>query len=181
MLKEIWKGIKGYAGYYQISNLGRIKSLDRIVPRTRNGKKFKKFVKGKILDKGNITKQSRYYRVTLSKNNRLWRRSISRLVAETFIPNPKNKSEVNYKNGNREDNQIGNLEWVSHKENMQHAHRNNLVIVAKGINCVQAKLSEKDVLFIRKRSLSVKNLVKKFKMDKTTIYDILNRKTWKHI
>jgi hypothetical protein len=63
-----------------------------------------------------------YYTVCLRKNNKTYRKGIHRLVAETFIPNPENKPQVNHKNGIRNDNRVENLEWVTRSENIQHAY-----------------------------------------------------------
>lgn len=115
---EVWKDIKGFEGIYQISSHGRIKS-------------FKKNKKGYILS--NRNKNGWYLNVVLtSKDN--WRSvKIHRLVAESFIPNPDNKPEVNHKDGDKQNNKVENLEWVTESENMNHAINMNPNIV-KGMN-----------------------------------------------
>lgn len=121
-MKEVWKCINGYDGLYQVSNLGRVKSLDKRVP-TNGGTRV---MKGKIL-KGRTTKYG-YLQIGLTdKNNYRVNRYVHRLVAEAFIPNPQNKKEVNHIDCNKKNNGVDNLEWVNRKENMQHASDNNLI------------------------------------------------------
>ena len=107
-MQEIWKDIKGYQGLYQVSNLGRIKSIKRNI-----------FLKAHTNSKG-------YLVVSLSKNNSLSTYRIHRLVAETFIPNLENKPQVNHINGIKSDNRIDNLEWCTNSENQKHAFKNGL-------------------------------------------------------
>lgn len=122
MEQEIWKDIKGFEGLYQISNLGRAKSLDRIIL-TKNNKK--QFYKGIILKQ--TPDKKGYFRIKISKNNKIFTKQIHTLVAQAFIPNIKNKKEVNHKDLNKQNNCITNLEWVSRKENMQHAFQNGVL------------------------------------------------------
>lgn len=120
-MKEEWKDIEGYEGLYQISNLGRVKSLERIVP-LKNGRKrvqYELIRKPKKAYKG-------YLQVDLWKNHKCSVKRINRLVAIAFIPNPENKPEVNHIDGNKENNRIDNLEWVTGKENMRHAIKTGL-------------------------------------------------------
>lgn len=109
-MKEIWKDIKEYEGLYQISNLGRVRSLT-----FRNNKCLTKR-KIPLIMKPNI--RSGYYIINLRKNNIRVSKQIHRLVAEAFIPNPQNKSIVNHKDFNKQNNNIDNLEWCSQKENV---------------------------------------------------------------
>ena len=110
---EIWKDIKDYEGCYQISNLGNIKSLIR-----KNNKK-EKLLKVQISTCG-------YYKILLYKNNKSKHFKVHRLIAIHFIPNIYNKEQINHIDGNKLNNNINNLEWVTPKENMQHAVRTGL-------------------------------------------------------
>lgn len=100
-MKEEWKDIKGYEGEYQISNLGNVKSF--------MGKK-ERLLKPRRTQRG-------YYRVSLHKGND---KLIHRLVAEAFIDNPQNLPEVNHKDECPNNNNVNNLEWCSHKYNVNY-------------------------------------------------------------
>ena len=113
---EIWKDIPNYEGIYQVSNLGRIRSLDREIT----------YANGKVgLYKGRIMKlkMSKYGYVVFhfSVDNKKKAITVHRLVAETFIPNPGDKPCVNHIDCNRANNKVSNLEWCTYKENVQHA------------------------------------------------------------
>lgn len=107
-MKEIWKDIKDYEGLYQVSNLGRVRSL-----------RYHNTTEIKVLNQFKANK--RYLFVSLSKNNINTKKTVHRLVAQTFIHNPFKLNEVNHIDGNKENNCVKNLEWCTHKENMQHA------------------------------------------------------------
>lgn len=121
---EIWKDIYGYEGLYQISNLGRVKSLSRLV---KNGKNHYKFATEKIRKVAINKKRNGYCEISLYKNNKEKRFKIHRLVAQAFIQNIFNKPEVNHIDGNKQNNKAENLEWVTSKENKKHAWENNLM------------------------------------------------------
>lgn len=108
MKKEIWKDIQGYEGLYQISNLGRIKSLERDIIYS-NGKI--QHYKGKILTPN--SDKDDYKTIKLCKNGIIKRYLVHRLIAITFIPNPDNLPCVNHKDENKQNNNIENLEWCS--------------------------------------------------------------------
>lgn len=115
-MKEIWKDIKGYEGLYQVSDLGKIKSLAKNVKMPKGGIRKQK---EKIL-KPNIDKDG-YFRVALTTNKKRKDYYVHRLVAQTFIKNTNNKNQVNHKDGNKQNNSIDNLEWCTVKENIHHA------------------------------------------------------------
>ena len=131
---ETWKDIKGYEGYYQASTLGRIRSLDRkTVSAIKNNTQVTK--KGKMI-KLNL-KRNGYLVFDASKQNIKKTKTVHRIIAETFIFND-NKPAVNHINANKTDNRVENLEWVTMKENTNHASSLNLMgnHTNKKIKCV---------------------------------------------
>lgn len=110
-MKEIWKDIPDYEGFYQASNQGRLKSLDRIV--IGNRKRYGKINKLENNHKG-------YLRANLNKNGERERIFIHRIVAMLFIENPENKPFINHIDENPSNNHYKNLEWCTAKENANH-------------------------------------------------------------
>ena len=116
-MEEIWKDIEGFEGLYQVSNLGRVRSLDRIVADSRTGYRT---LNGRILSLMNS--QRGYQRIKLCKNGKVIIFSVHRLVAQVFIPNPDNKPEVDHIDTNPSNNRVDNLRWATNLEN----NRNSL-------------------------------------------------------
>ena len=115
MQEEIWKDIEGFEGYYQVSNLGRVKSLDRYVPDKRRGKVHisERIMKLTVIGTG-------YYQVTLTKFGEQIPYYVHRLVAKAFISNPNNLPEVDHIDAVKTNNDVSNLRWVTQEENNQH-------------------------------------------------------------
>ncbi len=115
-MKEIWKDIEGYEGYYQVSNLGNIRSLDRTIKRSDGVIHMRK---GKAMAKRIST--DGYVIAKLSMNGRSKSVGVHILVARHFIPNPNNYSEINHKDCNRKNNFVDNLEWCTHQQNVRYS------------------------------------------------------------
>lgn len=119
-MNEIWKDIKGYEGLYQVSNKGRVKSVDRVVRSKHNSNQKRK---GRIL-KQHITKDG-YLQVTLSKCNKLKTYRVHQLVGMAFLENTHNYIEINHKDENPLNNDVRNIEWCSRSYNNNYGNRNN--------------------------------------------------------
>lgn len=120
MMEEIWKDIEGYEGLYQVSNLGRVRSLDRVVNRInpRNGNPLTFILRGVVMKQHK--NKGGYMRVSLKIKEPHRTCLVHRLVAKAFIPNPNNLPEVNHKNQVRNDNRAENLEWCTSMYNMHY-------------------------------------------------------------
>jgi len=117
-MEEIWKDIEDYRGVYQVSSIGRVRRLKRI--------------RENILSCAPNT--SGYPTVHLCKNGKRSTKTVHRLIAQAFIPNPENKPQINHKNGIRPDNRLENLEWCTSSENNLHAYRTSKRKVLRGEN-----------------------------------------------
>lgn len=110
---EIWRAVKGYEGLYEVSNLGRVRSLDRISKgRRRKGRILRHYVTG-----------SEYFQVCLSKEGESKNIAVHRLVATAFVPNPEKKETVNHINEDKRDNRSCNLQWLTLEENLHFGTR----------------------------------------------------------
>lgn len=131
MVSEIWKDIPEYKGLYQISNLGNVRSLSRIV------KGYKSNYLISTRNKKKTINSVGYEIVGLWKNNIQNIALIHRLVANAFIENPNNYPEINHIDGNKANNDISNLEWCSGSMNVQHAYNTGLSSRNKPVECVE--------------------------------------------
>lgn len=177
--QEVWVPAFGYAGEYEVSSLGRVRSLDR-VQRRSNGKANCDFhIKGQLLKPYMTGKDEGYCTVSLRGKNV----KVHRLVAESFLKPIEGKNEVNHINGDKHDNAVGNLEWVTTLENGHHA----LAIGLKksGVDAKGAKLTASDVEQIRKTYIKgdleygAKPLSRKYGVSSTTIRYVVNNKKWR--
>lgn len=141
-MKEIWKPIKDYEDFYEVSNFGRIKALSKTVNKGKCHRSWKEHYLKYGLD------NSGYYRTNLSKDGTNKTIKVHRIVAQTFIDNPENKPTVNHINGIKTDNRVENLEWCTQNENMQHACDNKLKR-NNGEHNTQHKLTYDDICYIR--------------------------------
>lgn len=129
---ELWKTIKGYEGLYEVSNTGKVRSVDRIV-NDKNGRPMKLkgkellFTISKIDNRGHKPRA----RVQLWRNNKSRLLQVHRLVASAFLENPENKETVNHIDGNALNNNVQNLEWSTYSENQKHAYATGLMTIKR--------------------------------------------------
>lgn len=190
-MKEIWKDVIGYEGYYQVSNLGRFRSLDRKITRS-DGMTYLK--KGEI--KTGTKNKDGYLAIKLCKDGSYKSACIHRLVAEVFVENDDIclKTEVNHIDTNRANNRADNLEWVSHIDNIRHSAKLGSYKTKCGENNARAVYTEEDVIKMRKlysEGFTVMEIVREFypeldsiktrKNKWSRVSDIVKGKTWKNI
>lgn len=123
MKNEVWQTIEGYENY-QVSNLGRVKSLNY----NRTGKE-------QILKP--VKRKNKYLSVNLCKNGKIKNLLVHRLVAQAFLPNPKNMPDINHKDENKQMNIVSNLEWCTRKQNINYGTHNERVAKTLSIPIVQ--------------------------------------------
>jgi len=119
---EIWKDIVGYEGHYQVSSLGRIKSLRRPYPAS---KFLKNRMTKEIILKNKISYDG-YEVCAISKNGQRFESRVHRIVAFAFLEKVEGKNEINHKDGNKLNNSIDNLEWCDRGENVRHSFEKGL-------------------------------------------------------
>lgn len=161
--KEIWKPIVGFEDQYEVSSLGRVRSLHY------------KWKRKRILILKLIPQRNGYLQVSLGRNVRCL---VHRLVAEAFVEKHPNRPEVNHKNADKADNRACNLEYVSRRENLKHAADAGLRKDFAGW-----KLNPDAVRFIRANAATMEypDLAALFGVQTNTIQRIVSRKAWKHV
>lgn len=183
---EVWKNIINYEDYYQVSNFGNVKSLDRIVNKP-NGISY--------LRKGKPCKQSKsnlgYMTVGFTVNNKKVNKYVHRLVAEAFITNMNNYPQVNHIDCDKTNNRLYNLEWCTNSENHIHATKNGLNklhlhrVAYSGEKNGRSLLTKEQVLEIKQKYIpykySAKKLSKEYNVSESCITHILNNTSWKEI
>lgn len=163
IMKEVWKDIPSYEGYYSVSNLGRVMSHTRKI-RYPNGHihtYHRRFLRPRTSTNG-------YQNVALQKNKNYKSCSVHRLVAKIFVPNPENLPQVNHIDGNKTNNNASNLEWCSPSYNVNHAIRIGLKKPSreKRIKCIETGVVYK----------SISEAARKLKCSRSNIRDCVNGK-----
>lgn len=183
-MEEIWKEIEGSLGY-AISNLGRLKRLERKIWNVYNNS-YNHY--GETILKCSTNNSKGYVRLTISygidRVDYKVTESIHRLVAKAFIPNPDNKPEVNHKDGVKTNNCVDNLEWCTTQENFEHKYKVlKSFKQSKGQLHTCAKLTEEQVLTIPDllKKYTIKQVAQKLGVGATTISEIKAGRSWRHL
>lgn len=181
-MAEIWKSINGYETLYEVSNRGRVRSVDRVFHglHPRWGTPYTRVHKGKVLKPG--IQHVGHLSIQLSINGKAQTFLVHRLVAHAFIPNPDNLPFVLHKDDDPSNNRKSNLMWGTPQDN-------SADMVEKGRSSFgsrnpSAKLSEDDVRNIRRlfaQGFSGKEIAKLYSMNPATISEIRRDKLWKHV
>lgn len=164
-MSVIWKDFI-YSNVYEISNIGDFRN-----------KNTGKFLKARVLKTG-------YMSIAPSHDGKQRHYSLHRIIAIHFIANPNNYEQINHKDGNKINNNILNLEWVTARENVKHSYTTGLKINPKGPKNPKSKLKIDDILEI-KRLLNLKvlqkDIAKKFNISQSIVSKIKIKKMWEHL
>ena len=183
-----WRSIPGLVGLYEVSSYGHVLSLPRVVVYARLSKQIQKSVAGKMLKPQRNA--NGYLAVRLYSGGGGHTFDVHRLVAHAFLPSPPgpvgpglDQWQVNHRDGDKLNNRLSNLEWVTGRTNMDHAVM--LQLHARGIHNANAKLTPEKVRDIRSHyatgRFSQPQLARLFKVSNATIHCIVTQKTWRHV
>lgn len=178
-MEENWKPVVGFEGLYEVSDLGRIRSLERTCV---CGKAKRMPVKSRILKP--IDHQRGYLVVRLHGLDGASKQvKIHRIVAATFHENPLGLREVDHVNGNKHDNRAANLEWVSPSENMQRAVNLGLKKPSRGEDAGSAKLTDSKVREMRQLRpvRTYQEIATLFGVTTMTAFNAIKGRTWAHV
>lgn len=183
LIIEQWKPVVGYEGLYEVSSLGRVKSLDRLC---RSDKRSDQWMKGKLLKpRINKTRQNRCT-VVLNKEGKIVYAYISRLVLIAFIGLPPDKHDAAHWDGNPMNNRLDNLRWATVIQNMQDKNRHGTAPI--GTRNAMAKLTEKDVAHIKQtykrnsyHDSNALKLARQFGVSRGTVLLIAKNARWRHV
>lgn len=185
-MEEVWKPVVGYEGYYEVSNLGRVKTAAIFIRHDGNWSEEGGYVK-KIKIRNQQTNRYGYKTIKLCKLGNCKQARVHRLVAEAFIDTDNLNNQINHIDGDKTNNIVSNLEWVTAAENMRHAWETGLVnkdhtIGSKHHN---ALLDEQKVVEIRKLykagGITQKEIAEMYSVKFGTIKDVLSNRTWNHV
>lgn len=170
---EEWMPIENCDGY-MVSNLSRVKSLDRVIE-TRKGVFCS--IKGRVLKQ--MLNDKGYLCVSIKNKNVYPFQRVHVLVAKAFIPNPDNKPQVSHLDHNRANPSIGNLQWATGEENLQQSVRDLRMQHGEDRYC--SKLTTEEVRYIIGLNMPYREIAKKFNVNYSTIQKIKSGKIWKHV
>lgn len=175
MKTEQWKSIKGYEGLYEVSNLGRVRSLDRLV-------KYNGFVKKDSQIIKPATSCNGYLFVCLYNQTQKRILYLHKLVAENFIPNPYKRSVINHIDEIKSNNEYINLEWCTTSDNVLHSIKTG-TSYHNGMSYGRSKVNAEQAISIRlsyESGASLSVLANQYSMTKSGISNIIKRKSWRY-
>lgn len=173
-IQEEWIPCPDYEESYQVSNFGRVRSVDRISGSRRG------ITKGKLLVQ--TLNRKRYLEVRLFKNSKSVFKIVHRLVAKAFIPNLNNLKQVNHIDGIKSNNKVDNLEWTTNSENQKHAYKLGLQPSRSGENNSNTKLTNKDVTLLKQlynSGSTINEVSNSMNINISIIRNIIYGRTWK--
>lgn len=174
-MKEVFRPVKGFEGFYEISNKGRVKTLYTSSQGKRGG--------GDFLKERTTRQGYKFYQ--LNKSGKKSTVLTHRLIAQAFIENPEGKNEINHIDGNKANNNLDNLEWCTRKENIKHAFETGLNVGRKGEKNFLSKLTYEKVKEIKELltegNMSAKDIGKKYGVSQSCITNINLGHTWKGV
>lgn len=176
-MQEQWNPVSGYEGWYEVSNLGNVRSVDRIVFHHRTGSA--KWKGKRLFQKAN---RNGYIMVTLVRQRKRMTFTVHKLVADAFIPNPRGVLYVDHVDGNRQNNRLDNLERVTMLENNQRARAKGRLPVGERV--WTAKLTSAQVVEIRRKykdGATPSALSQEYGIDASHIGKIGRGEKWRHI
>jgi NUMOD4 motif/HNH endonuclease len=175
MTVEVWKSVVGYKGRYEVSSMGRVRSLDRL-------SSIGRIVKGRMMVLP--ISHAGYPRVQLTDHGKPDTQIVSRLVAKAFIPNPENKPCVNHIDGRPLNNSVDNLEWATYQENTRHAVDTGLLPPNIGVKNGQSKLTPEMVCQAKEMAQSGmlhREIARQMRVSRTCITSAVNGINWKYL
>lgn len=179
-MEEVWKPISGYENYYEVSSLGRIRSVDRYTKFVREGLLVNRKTNGYLLSQ-TLDGKGNYLQVNLSKNGKSKSELVHRIVAKAFIENPNNLPEVNHKDENKTNNAVSNLEWCDHYYNNHYGTKET---ASRGMKNSMNKFDEDTILKIKQlyipydKEYGITGLARKFNISQSHVCSIVKGRRW---
>lgn len=176
-MKEIWKQINGYEGMYEVSNFGKVRTIQRTILRKTKLGNLRPFIIKSKIKTANFSKNG-YMTIALVKENKTYTTYLHRIIADAFVTGKTSDNNVvNHINGNKTDNRVENLEWVSSSENNLHALDNFLKSTRKGVTSefINEVVKHKSI------GLSNSNIAKLMNSTKSIIQGITSGRTYKRL
>lgn len=171
---EIWKAVPGFEKYLEVSNEGKVRTIERFVS-VNGGQRIQPSIElnPKVKSNGYLE-----ISIRLGDQKRKWL-LVHRIVAQAFLENPLNLPQVNHKDGDKTNNSSENLEWCTSAQNCNHAVKNKLAKTEE--DHYKAKLTKEDITKIREDSRLHRIIAEDYGMARTTITAIKNNRTWKYV